>query len=203
MGEETQLKNEKEQDPAIKDVESKKKEEPKSRAKDKVIKIKESEHQKLLDQLEEQKDKYLRLYAEFDNARKRMDREKQDFVKYANEGLIIEFLNILDDLERTVDAAKEKHADNDALRKGVEMVMNHVYELLKRHGVKPIEAKGKSFDPYCHEVLAQEENNEMKEETVLEEFQKGYYLGDRVIRIAKIKIAKKGENKGNTKTEKE
>jgi molecular chaperone GrpE len=136
------------------------------------------------------KDKNLRLYAEFDNARKRMERDRVEFVKYANEKLISEFLNVLDNLERTVDVAKAKHQDYDAFLKGIEMVMKELTGLLTKNGVKPIEAKGKKFDPHCEEVLMMEDSG-AEEGTVLDELQKGYYLGDRVIRTAKVKIAKK------------
>lgn len=161
--------------------------------KDNVLEIKESEYKKLNDELASYKDKYLRIYAEFENARKRMDREKQEFVKYANEGLIVDFLNVLDDLERSVEAAKAKHEDYTAFLKGIEMVMAHIYDLLKKNGVKSIEAKGKKFDPHAHEVLLQEENDNVDEGTVLEEFQKGYSLGERVVRTAKVKVSKKKE----------
>jgi molecular chaperone GrpE len=153
-----------------------------------------SEYQKILHDLEEAKDKNLRLYAEFDNARKRMDREKLDFIRYANQDLIVDFLNILDDLERSVEAARAKHEDYTAFLKGVEMVMSHIYDLLKKNEVKPIEAKGKIFDPHCHEALMQEENENVDEGTILEEFQKGYMLGDRVIRTNKVKVSKKKEH---------
>lgn len=170
----------------------KEKKEKKTKApKEKVLKVKESEYNKIIEEAKEYKDKYMRLYAEFDNARKRMDREKQDFVKYANEGIIGEFLDIMDNLERSLSAAEEKHQDYDAFLKGIEMVMANIYELLKRNNVKPIEAKGKIFDPHAHEVLMQEENDELEEGTVLEEFQKGYLLGEKVVRTAKVKVSKK------------
>lgn len=146
-----------------------------------------------LDEVINYKDKYLRLYAEFENARKRMEREKIDFVKYANQGLIVEFLDILDDLERSVEAAKANHEDYTAFLKGVEMVMAHVYDLLRKNDVKPIEAKGKRFDPNCHEALMQEETDEAEEGIVVDEFQKGYMLGDKVIRTNKVKVAKRKE----------
>jgi molecular chaperone GrpE len=158
---------------------------------EKTAAIKASEHEALLKEAKEYKDKYLRLYAEFENARKRMDRDKAEFVKYANEGLIVEFLNILDDLERSVKAAHQKHEDYQAFLKGIEMVMTHVYGLLKKNDVRPIESIGKAFDPDCHEALMQEENDELNEGTVIEEFQKGYMLGERVVRTAKVKVAKK------------
>ena len=155
------------------------------------ILVNASEYQKLVRDAAEYKDKYTRLFAEFDNARKRMERERLEFVKYANEGLLAEFLNILDDLERSVEAAKAKHEDYTAFLKGIEMVMAHVYEMLKKNNVKSIESIGKRFDPHCHEALMQEETEKADDEVVLEEFQKGYLLGDKVIRSAKVKVAKK------------
>ena len=155
------------------------------------IQLSAAEYKKLIDEAAQNKDRYVRLYADFENARKRVEREKQEFVKYANEELLIEFLNVLDDLERTVDAAKAKHQDYEAFLKGVELVMAHLYEMLKQNGVKPIEAKGKKFDPHSHEVLMQEDRDDMEEGTVIEELQKGYTLADKVVRTAKVKVAKK------------
>ena len=86
--------------------------------KEKIFKLPESDYNRLIDEAKEYKDKHLRLFAEFDNARKRMAREKLEFVKYANEGLISEFLHIMDDLQRSVDVAKEKHQDYEAFLKG-------------------------------------------------------------------------------------
>jgi molecular chaperone GrpE len=176
------------------DTEHKDKEEKNNSSEDQeILQIKESEYRKLNEDLAAYKDKYLRLYAEFENARKRMEREKLEFIKYANEELIVDFLNVLDDLERSVEAAKAKHEDYTAFLKGIEMVMTHIYDLLKRNGVKKIEAKGKKFDPHAHEVLMQEDNDKVEEGTVLEEFQKGYSLGERVVRTAKVKVSKKKE----------
>lgn len=157
---------------------------------DRNIVIKESEFKKFQEEVAQYKDKYVRIYADFENARKRMERERQEFVKYANEELIVNFLNILDDLERTVEVAQTKHQDYEAFLKGIEMVMAHVYDLLKKNGVKPIEAKGKKFDPNVHEVLMQEETDQAEDGIVLEEFQKGYCLGEKVVRTVKVKLAK-------------
>ena len=158
---------------------------------DEMIEVKKADYEKLTAEAGEYKDKYVRLYAEFENVRKRMEREKIEFVKYANEGLLAEFLNILDDLERSVEAAKQQHQDYSAFLKGIELVMAHVYEMLKKNDVRPIESVGKRFDPHCHEPLMQEESNEHEDGTILEEFQKGYYLGDRVVRTAKVKVNKR------------
>lgn len=165
------------------------------------VSLKESEYHKLVKEAAEYKDRYLRLGAEFDNARKRFERDKTEFAKYAGEGLIVEFLNILDDLERSVEAASQKHQNYEAFLKGIEMVMAHIHDMLKRQGVKPIEAVGKKFDPHCHEILMQEPA-EAEEGTVLQELQKGYRLGDRVVRTTKVKVAvpspqSSGENEKN------
>ena len=86
--------------------------------------------------------------------------------------------------------AKAQHQDYEAFSKGVGMVMKHIYDVFKKNGVKQIEAKGKMFDPHCQEILMQEETDAVKEGIVTEEFQKGYYLGDKVVRTAKVKVAK-------------
>jgi molecular chaperone GrpE len=161
---------------------------------EKTISLKESEYLKLkqeADKAKEYWDKILRLQAEFDNTRKRIEKEKQDFTKFANEGLILELLNILDDLERTVGLAETKGQDLSVFLKGVEMILAHLYEMLKSYGVKPIEVEGKLFDPHLHEALMQAENKELPEHTIVEELQKGYLLSDRVIRTAKVKVSKK------------
>ncbi|MEW6102094.1 MAG: nucleotide exchange factor GrpE [Candidatus Omnitrophota bacterium] len=164
------------------------------RKEEKAITLKEGEYLKLQEEAGKAKehwDKLLRLQAEFENTRKRLEREKQDFVKFANEGLILELLNILDDLERTVELAESKHQDLPNFLKGVEMILAHLYDLLKEFGVKPIEVEGKIFDPHYHEALMQEEKKDLPEHSVLEVLQKGYLLNDRVIRTAKVKVSKK------------
>lgn len=139
-------------------------------------------------------DKYLRTCADFENIRKRLEKERQDTVRFANEEIVSELLNVLDDLERTVSLAEDKHQDLSTFLKGVEMVLAHLYEMLKRYGVKPIESEGKLFDPHLHEALMQVENNDLPEHTVVEELQKGYLLNDRVIRTAKVATAKRAKD---------
>lgn len=161
---------------------------------EKIIALKESEYLELKQAAEKSKeywDRLLRLQADVENTRKRLEKEKQDFLKYANEGVILDLLNILDDLERAVNLAESKHEDLPAFLKGVEMILAHLYEMLKENGVKPIEAKGKLFDPGCHEALMQVEDKNLPENTVIEELQKGYLLNDRVIRTVKVKVSKK------------
>jgi len=159
-----------------------------------VVTLKESEYAELkaaVERTNDIQDKLLRTQADFENMRKRLDREKQDFLKYANEGIILELLNVLDDLERVINLAEDKHEDLNAFLKGVEMILAHLYELLKTHGVKPVEAEGKIFDPNYHEALMQVENKDLPENTIVEVLQKGYLMYERVIRTAKVKVSKK------------
>jgi len=161
---------------------------------EKMISLKEAEYLKLKEEADKAKecwDKMARLQADFENTRKRLEREKQDFIKFANEGIILELLNVLDDLERTVELSESKHQDLPAFLKGVEMILAHLYEMLKEFGVKPIEAKGKLFDPNYHEALMQAESKELPEHTVMEELQKGYLMNERVIRTSKVKVSQR------------
>jgi molecular chaperone GrpE len=169
----------------------KQEESPQGSKKEKMVKIKESEYKRLQEELDQYKDKYVRLYAEFDNARKRMEREKMEFVKFANEGVLADFLDVIDNLERSINVAKSKHEDYDAFLKGIDMIWKQVEEFLKKNNVEPIEAKGKKFDHNYHEVLMQEETDDVEEDTVLEEYQKGYTLNQKVLRTAKVKLSKK------------
>ena len=144
-----------------------------------------------VEQARECQDKLLRAQADFDNLRKRLEKERVVFLKYANEGILLELLNVLDDLERTINLAEGKHEDLNAFLKGVEMILAHLYDLLKQHGIKPIEAEGKVFDPHYHEALMQVENKDLPEHTIVEVLQKGYLMHERVIRTAKVKVSKK------------
>jgi molecular chaperone GrpE len=158
-----------------------------------VVILKQPEYLGLLEEVKkgkEAQDKMLRNQADLENTRKRLDREKQEFVKFANEGLILDLLNVLDDLERTVDLAQTGKEDLSAFAKGVEMILAHLYEMLKDHGVKPIEAEGKIFDPNFHEALMQVESKDLPEHTIMEVLQKGYLIHGRILRTAKVKVSK-------------
>ncbi|MBF0569819.1 MAG: nucleotide exchange factor GrpE [Candidatus Omnitrophica bacterium] len=150
-----------------------------------------SEVEKLRQELGEAKDKYIRLFAEFDNMRKRHERERADLIKYAHEEVIIELLGFYEDFERSVVAARANPAEAASLLKGVEMVLKRMQELLKKYDVVEIEAAGKKFDHTCHEALLAVESPEVEDGTVLEVFQKGYIMDGRVVRTAKVKVAKK------------
>lgn len=155
----------------------------------KEIVLKEIEYKKLVDEAANFKDKYVRILAEFDNARKRNERERAQLIKYAHEEVIIEILGLYEDLERSLESSKKFSADANTT-KGLELVVGKMRELLKKYEVKPVESVGKKFDPSCHEAMMQEESQEQEDGTIVEEFQKGYWLGDRVVRTAKVKVAK-------------
>lgn len=135
-------------------------------------------------------ERLLRAQAEFDNIKKRLEKERREFVKFANEGLIADLLTVLDDLERSVKLAQGHKEDYPSFLEGIEMILNHLYELLKKRGLKPIVAQGEMFDPHLHEAFLHQETDEFPERTIVEELQKGYLLEDKVIRTAKVKVAK-------------
>jgi len=134
-------------------------------------------------------DRLLRLAAEFDNYKKRVAREREEFVKFANEAIILEFLPILDNLERALIASKV-HESAQSLVEGVEMIHRLFLSTLEKFGVKPIEALGKEFDPSFHQAVLQVERPEGGDNIVVEEVQRGYILENRVIRPAMVKVSK-------------
>lgn len=152
----------------------------------------------LVDELKKKADEYKealqRLQADFENYRKRCEKENVSLRKYANAGLVKSLLPILDSFE----LALKNNTEPEKFVKGVEMIYAQLYSLLEDLGLKRISAEGRQFDPYMHEVLLQEESE--KDGIVLEELQKGYLLDDAVIRHSKVKVGKKkeaGKENGN------
>ena len=141
-------------------------------------------------------DSLQRLQAEFENYKKRVDKEKEEFVKYAKAGLIQRLLPTLDTFKIALKSTK----DNEKFVKGMEMVYAQFVSTLRSEGLKPIEAIGKKFDHYLHEVMLKEESDK-DEGIVLEELQKGYMLNDKVLRHSKVKISEKSEKEEAKKEE--
>ena len=133
-------------------------------------------------------DRLLRIAAEFDNYRKRIDRERRDQADNAAFDLLFDLLPIVDDLERALEAPTT--GEPDAYRKGVELIRRQMLELLRRRGVKFIEAVGTDFDPRVHQAVTQEASPDHREGEVMEELRRGYMLGDRLLRAALVKVAK-------------
>ena len=131
-----------------------------------------------------------RLQAEFENYRKRVDKETLELKKTANRELITKLLPVLDSFELAI---KNKDKVQDFI-KGMELIYAQLHDVLGKEGLRPIQAVSKKFDPYRHEVLLQEVRDDVKEDDVItEEFQKGYMLNEHVLRHSKVKIAKKKE----------
>jgi molecular chaperone GrpE len=142
-------------------------------------------------QVDEYKNLAMYLRADLENYKKRVAREREDYVKCANESLILELLDVYENLERAVETARKS---NDAMAKGLEMVYANMKAVLEKHGLKPIKAVGEKFDPYLHEAMLQEVDDDREEDTVLEEIQRGYTLNMKVIRYSKVKVSKRGED---------
>ena len=134
-------------------------------------------------------DKYLRLYSEFENYRKRTNQEKADLLKYGSEEMIKSILPVVDDYERAIQAFGENE-DNAALKEGVVLIYNKLMNILQQKGLKAINAKGEKFDENLHEAVAQfPAANEEDKGNVVDEVLKGYYLNDKVIRYSKVVVA--------------
>jgi molecular chaperone GrpE len=137
---------------------------------------------------EEHYNQFLRLQAEFDNYRKRTQKEKAELVKYATEGLVEQLLPVLDNFERAADAA-QANPDIAAFSQGVDMIFRQLLTALNKEGLKAIEALGQPFDPNLHEAVLRVESEEHPENTVIEELQKGYYLKEKVLRPCMVKVS--------------
>lgn len=133
-------------------------------------------------------DRLLRTAAEFDNYRKRVERDRKDQAEAAMADALEDLLPIMDDLERALQAPAGDGAD--AYRKGVELIHRQMDNLLRKRGVKPIEAVGLDFDPRFHQAVIHETSSDHREGEVMEELRRGYMLGDRLLRPAMVKVAR-------------
>lgn len=138
--------------------------------------------------LAEQKNDFLREKADLENFRKRLIKDKEDAVQFANERLLKELVQIDDNLDR---ALNTPNASLETLKEGIEMIQKQFSAFLKNQKVEPIEAMGKPFDPNLHEIMTQMESEEHDEDTVTQEYSKGYTLNGRILRSAKVVTAKK------------
>ena len=145
---------------------------------------------------EDYKSKYYYLAAEMDNMRKRFERERENFVKYGNERILTGLIEVVDNLDRTLEslsADKDEKVRNIVV--GIEMVHKQFLEVLKQNGLEAVETEGKTFDPNYHEAIGQQESEDKKEDEIVNVYQKGYVLSGRLLRAAKVVIAKKKQNK--------
>ncbi|MGE0451415.1 MAG: nucleotide exchange factor GrpE [Vicinamibacterales bacterium] len=134
-------------------------------------------------------DRLLRKSAEFDNYRKRIERERREQAEQAVVDLLLDLLLVVDDFDRAL-TAESGAADASSYRKGVELIHGKLHDLLKKRGVTPIEAVGADFDPNLHQAVLHEPTPGRRENEVIEELRKGYMLRDRLLRAALVKVAK-------------
>lgn len=132
-------------------------------------------------------ERIVRLTADFDNFRKRAQREKDEARQFANQGLLEKLLPVLDNFEMALTAVKDA---GPSVRDGVQMILDQLLGVLKESGVEPVDAMGQPFDPNLHEALSQEETTEVEEGTVVQQVQRGYKLNDRLVRPARVVVAK-------------
>ncbi len=157
---------------------------------DKELEELKAANEKLDADLAELKDQYLRKQADFDNFRKRMIRDKEDSIRYANSQLLMDLISVIDDFERALQSGKESE-DFEKLYSGIEIIEKQMVGMLESNwGLKRFDSAGEEFNPERHEALMMEENGDYDTQTVLEDYMKGYTLHDRVVRHAKVKVSK-------------
>ena len=138
-------------------------------------------------------DQLLRRQAEFENYRKRIERERSEIYQRGRDDVLLQFLPVVDNFERALSSLEKSDGDAEALRDGVELIHKQFVDALSKFGLKAVEAVGQAFDPHVHEAVTTEATDKHKENTVIEEFQRGYKIGDRLLRPAKVKVASSPE----------
>src|SRR3989338_5084919 len=135
-------------------------------------------------------DKYVRAHAEFENAKKRLEKDKIDYARFANESFVIDFLPIIDSLEMSEKHIKEAK-DFKAVQEGVEMIHLQIQKFLKDIGVEKVRTDGEKFNPHLHEAIETVEANDKEESLIVEELKPGYMFNGRLLRPASVKIVKR------------
>ncbi len=155
----------------------------------------QEQQQDLAAELTEANGKYLRLYADFENFRKKVVKDKEELVKYANESLFFELLTVIDNLEMALKHAREQSNAEavDSLVTGVDNTLRGLSKMLEKFGLMPIDTAGKAFDPVYHHAMSQVEREDLESGMVVEEFRKGYQFKDKVLRPSLVAVSKKTE----------
>jgi len=166
--------------------------------KDEIIKALESENKKLKERnsklendIKEIKERYIRTLADIENLRKRTKKEIEDVKKYAITKLLKDFLPVVDNLRRAVEHVSEEEKKDNPFVEGVILVYKQFHDALEKNSVKSFDSLNEKFDPSKHEALQMIENDEVPENTVITEYEKGYLIGDRLLRPAKVIVSKK------------
>ncbi len=140
--------------------------------------------------LKESLEQALRMRADFENMKKRMEKERLDAIKYANEGLLVDVLSVTDNFDRAMASLAEGH-DVEKVKQGLEIAQQQLHKVLEQHGVEIVKAQGVDFDPRVHEAVAVVPTDEFKEGAIVDEIQKGYLLNGRLIRPSRVRVAQK------------
>lgn len=140
-------------------------------------------------QVEEYKDKYLRAYAEMDNMRKRLERDRQEFIKFGNERLLRDILLVYDAIHKSIATAEKLHPEDEPFIEGLRMIEKLFFETLKKYRVEPIQAQNMPFDPNYHDAFMQMNVEGVEPGMVVEEIEKGFMIHDRVLRPAKVTVS--------------
>jgi len=151
--------------------------------------ISEIDLQKLIEERDSLHDRLLRKQAEFDNYKKRMERERAEYVQFASAELMKELLNALDSFDLGIRNAAAEGASPESLQRGLDLIYKQFQDVLGRFGLKPIEAKGRPFDPNFHQAVSTVESAELDENTVVEELRRGYTLNGRLLRAAMVSVS--------------
>lgn len=159
----------------------------------------EDKDKALKQELEEAREEYIRLYAEFDNYKKRTAKDKAKLAKYANESIITELLTSVDNLEIALKHADKESTNPDFLN-GVQMTLRELYRTFEKFGVTPIKSEGEEFNPEFHHAVAHLEVDDMDENMVVVELRKGFLYNDKIIRAAMVSVSKKPEESPDEKT---
>lgn len=137
---------------------------------------------------DEAKDQLLRIKADFENTKKRLEKDKFEAIRFANERLLGEILHVVDNFDRAMTSLSEGH-DPEKVKQGLKLAQDELHKVLEMHGVQIIPSVGREFDPKIHEAVAVVESDEAKEGVVIDEVQKGYTLNGRLLRPSKVRIA--------------
>jgi molecular chaperone GrpE len=152
----------------------------------------ENEIEKLSSELEEARDLLRRKHAEFENYRKRVERERKEFVAYATSELVLEVLPVVDNLERALESSQAgqsgESGSESQIREGVAIIYRQFKDILKKAGLREVDALGEEFDPHVHEAVAQVETTEHRQGEIVDVLQKGYFLRDRLLRPAMVRV---------------
>lgn len=154
-----------------------------------VLETEVVENDNILKELNECKNSFTRLSADFQNYKKRVEKEKSDIYQFGCEKLAVDILPVIDNLDRAVESSKD-NSEGKAILEGLDMVMKQLKDALNKHGIKEMESLNTEFDPNLHHAVMQEETDDVEENTVTAVFQKGYTLHSKVIRPAMVKVSK-------------